>query len=240
MFIGEHVAYIIGYANGTVGPERNITRAEVATIFFRLLTDAVRTSSWTQDNPFPDVNAGSWFNNAISVMYNMGIVKGHPDGTFRPNDAITRAEFATIAARFARAMGMISFNSSGFSDISGHWAEGDIRYAAMIGWVNGYTDGTFRPNQNIKRAEAITMVNRMLERMPETANDLLSDDMIIWADNMNVDSWYYLAVQEATNSHVPEYKEDSIVPGLQFEYEYWVEMSENPDWAQLERIWSTA
>ena len=172
-------------------------------------------------------------------MYNMGILKGYPDGTFKPNGAITRAEFAAIAARFARVMEMTGTNAVNFSDIAGHWAKADISYAAMIGWVNGYPDGTFGPNRNITRAEAMTLVNRMLERVPETAEDLLGDGMIVWPDNAVPTVWYYLAVQEATNSHTPKYK-DKTVPGLQFKYEYWTELTPNRDWTQLERDWAGA
>jgi hypothetical protein len=233
-FIDDHVAYIIGYPDGNVRPERNVSRAEVATVFFRLLTDEMRANNWTRENPFPDVSAGIWYNNAISVMYKMGILAGYPDGMFRPNGAITRAELAAIAARFARMMEMLSRNDRGFIDIGGHWAEGDIRYAAAIGWVNGYPDDTFMPNQNITRAEFMTLVNRMLERAPETVDDLLADEMIIWPDN-KPGAWSYLAVQEATNSHTCTFKQGKIVPGLNFEYESWEGMEENRDWSQLEK-----
>ena len=232
-FIPDHVAYIGGYPDGTVRPEQNITRAEVATVFFRLLTDQIRTLNWTQQNKYPDVRRGDWYNNAISVMDRMGIIKGYPDGTFKPNGAITRAELATIAARFAIVMGMTPTNSLSFNDIAGHWAESDINYAAAIGWVTGYPDGTFKPDQPITRAEYITLVNRMLERVPENTSDLLNNEMIKWPDNSNSSMWYYLAIQEATNSHVPEYK-SNIVPGLSFSYERWVEIVENRDWLQLE------
>jgi len=239
LFIDEHTAYVIGYPDGTVRPSRDITRAEVATIFFRLLTDEVRTQYWTQENPFPDVQKGMWYNNATSVMHHMGILKGYPDGTFKPDNAITRAEFAVTAARFARMMQMESINNLRFTDITGHWAEVDIRYAAAIGWVNGYPDGTFKPNRNITRAEAMTLVNRMLGRVPEMTDDLLTGDMKTWLDNADTNAWYYLTVQEATNSHVPEFKSKSV-PGLPFDYEYWVGMLPNRDWAQLEKEWSNA
>ena len=238
-FITEHTAYVIGYPDGSVGPGRNMTRAEASTLFFRLLTDEIRAQNWTQDNPFSDVQKDMWFNNAISVMYSMGIVQGYPDGTFRPNESITRAELAAMAARFAREMQMEPSNGMYFSDIAGHWAEDDILFAAAIGWVNGLSGGRFEPDQNITRAEAMTLVNRMLERVPETADDLLGDDMVVWPDNADPGAWYYLAVQEATNSHLHEYK-DETVPGLPFSYEYWLEMMPNRDWAQLEREWSTA
>ena len=239
-FISDHVAYIIGYPEGDVWPQRNITRAEVATVFFRLLTDDMRTENWTQENPYPDVQAGKWFNNAVSVMSNMGILQGYPDGTFKPDAPITRAEMATIAARFALEMQMEQLDEKSFSDVSGHWAKEDILFAAAIGWVNGYPDGTYMPNQPITRAEFMTLVNRMLERVPETADDLLSDEMITWVDNADPTAWYYLAVQEATNSHIPEYKEDSDAPGLPTGYERWLELTENRDWAELETSWSMA
>ena len=233
-FITDHVAYISGYPDGTVGPNRNITRAEVATIFFRLLTDEVRAEYRTQDNPFSDVQRGMWYNNAVSVMHNMGIIQGYPDATFRPDKPITRAELAAVAARFAREMRMHPINDLLFNDISGHWAETDISHAAAIGWVNGYPDGAFKPNRYITRAEVIALVNRMLEREPEIAEDLLEDEMIVWPDNIDKNMWYYFAVQEATNSHKPEHK-DKTVPGLQFRYEYWVEIIPNFDWTLLEK-----
>ena len=240
MFIPDHAAYIIGYPEGDVRPERNITRAEVATVFFRLLSDELRAENWVQQNAFPDVISTNWFNNAVSVMSRMGIVNGYPNGTFMPDGPITRGELAAIAARFARATWMMPTNDRGFSDISGHWAQNDILYAAAIGWVNGYPDGTYRPNQPITRAEFMTLVNRMLERVPETADDLLASQMKTWVDNSDTSKWYYLAVQEATNSHSPEYKSGRMVPDLAFEYERWLEMVKNRDWEQLEKAWSTA
>ena len=226
-FIPEHIAYVIGYPEGDVRPERDITRAEAATVFFRLLTDAIRAENWTGENPFGDVSPENWYNNAVSVMSKMGIVNGYPEGVFKPDGAITRAELAVIAARFARAMQMRGGSQVEFNDIGGHWAEYDISYAAEIGWVNGYPDGTFEPDANITRAESMTLVNRMLRRIPETLDDILFDEMLKWADNADPNEWYYLAVQEATNSHVPESKAAI--------YEYWVEMLENRDWAQWEK-----
>jgi len=237
-FINDHIAYIIGYPEGYVRPGRNITRAEVATVFFRLLTDDVRAEHWTRSNSYPDVHSADWYNNAVSVMSNMGIVNGYPDETFRPNDAITRGELAAISARFARARDMLPVNIANFSDAAGHWAESDILYAASVGWVRGYPDGTFSPNQSITRAEFMTLVNRMLERVPELPDDLLLEQMIVWRDNADTNAWYYIAVQEATNSHVPVYKSGKYVPGSVFEYEYWVSMLENPNWLQLEKEWA--
>ena len=193
----DHFAYIVGYPNGNVEPNGNITRAEVATIFFRLLTEEVRTANSTQSNSLSDVTRGQWFNHAVSTLSSMGIVKGHNDGTFAPNAPITRAEFAAIAARFDDKN---TDTSSKFTDIASHWAKSEIGIAANKGWINGYPDDTFRPNQYITRAEAMTLVNRVLNRLPENSSDLL-DSMIKWPDNSDASAWYYLAVQEATNSH---------------------------------------
>jgi hypothetical protein len=221
----SHIAYIVGYPGGTVGPERSITRAEAAMVFFRLTPEEIRAAYQAEKNPFSDTQTDSWYNNAVSLMAGMGIVKGYPDGTFRPGRAIFRAELAAMAARFARKMDMPPLNDSRFSDIAGHWAEADIQYAAAAGWVNGYPDGTFKPGHNITRAEFMTLVNRMLERVLESEEDLLNEEMISWPDNANAQAWYYLAVQEATNSHLAEYT-DKPVPGLRFNYEFWVKMLE--------------
>ncbi|WP_418985570.1 S-layer homology domain-containing protein, partial [Agathobaculum butyriciproducens] len=175
----DHFAYIVGYPNGNVEPNGNITRAEVATIFFRLLTEEVRTANSTQSNSLSDVTRGQWFNHAVSTLSSMGIVKGHNDGTFAPNAPITRAEFAAIAARFDDKN---TDTSSKFTDIASHWAKNEIGIAANKGWINGYPDDTFRPNQYITRAEAMTLVNRVLNRLPENSSDLL-DSMIKWPDN---------------------------------------------------------
>ena len=166
----DHFAYIVGYPNGNVEPNGNITRAEVATIFFRLLTEEVRTANSTQSNSLSDVTRGQWFNHAVSTLSSMGIVKGHNDGTFAPNAPITRAEFAAIAARFDDKN---TDTSSKFTDIASHWAKNEIGIAANKGWINGYPDGTFRPNQYITRAEAMTLVNRVLNVLPENSSDLL-------------------------------------------------------------------
>ena len=232
-FITEHVSYIVGYPGGAIRPEQSITRAEVATIFFRLLTEEVRGNYWIRSNPFPDVDQGMWHNNAVSTMYQMGILRGYPGGAFNPDSPISRAELATISARFARVMGMLAISDVSFGDIEGHWAVADIAYAGSIGWVTGYPDGSFLPDRNITRAETVSLVNRMMTRVPETADDLLGDEMIKWVDNADPSSWYYLAVQEATNSHIPEFK-DTPVPSARFNYEYWLEMAENPDWSQFE------
>ena len=220
----DHFAYIVGYGNGEVRPQNNITRAEVATIFFRLLTDDVRAENLTKTNRYSDVAATSWYNTAVSTLSSMGIITGYPDGTFRPNAAITRAEFAAIAARF---------DSNGdkttakFSDIATHWAKDEISIAYNNGWITGYPDGTFGPQRDITRAETMTLVNRVLNRQPETEDDLLPN-MMVWTDNANPNAWYYLAVQEATNSHYYEFKTNS-------QYEKWTELRETRDWTQLEK-----
>ena len=221
----DHFAYIVGYPNGNVEPNGNITRAEVATIFFRLLTEEVRTANSTQSNSLSDVTRGQWFNHAVSTLSSMGIVKGHNDGTFAPNAPITRAEFAAIAARFDDKN---TDTSSKFTDIASHWAKNEIGIAANKGWINGYPDDTFRPNQYITRAEAMTLVNRVLNRLPENSSDLL-DSMIKWPDNSDASAWYYLAVQEATNSHAysDKSKDDK--------YEKWSKLRETRDWTELEK-----
>ena len=221
----DHFAYIVGYPNGNVEPNGNITRAEVATIFFRLLTEEVRTANSTQSNSLSDVTRGQWFNHAVSTLSSMGIVKGHNDGTFAPNAPITRAEFAAIAARFDDKN---TDTSSKFTDIASHWAKHEIGIAANKGWINGYPDGTFRPNQYITRAEAMTLVNRVLNRLPENSSDLL-DSMIKWPDNSDASAWYYLAVQEATNSHAysDKSKDDK--------YEKWTTIRDARDWTELEK-----
>ena len=223
VFSGDHYAYIIGYSDGMVHPQWKITRAEVATIFFRLLDEPTRSQFMTRSNSFSDVQPGMWFNTAVSTMASMGVINGYPNGTFQPNANITRAEFAAIAARFD-AHG----NTTGvsFSDIYQHWAYKEISIAANNGWILGYEDGTFKPNQHITRAEAMALVNRVLQRIPEHKSDLLHD-MVQWPDNMAPTVWYYLTVQEATNSHDYGRK----VSG----YEYWINLREVPDWTALER-----
>ena len=213
----DHYAYVVGYSDGTVRPNANISRAEVATIFFRLLKEEVRDGNLTTENTFADVTDGQWHNKAISTMAKLGAVKGRNAEAFDPDAPITRAEFATICARFDKTQ--IS-TSSNFTDISGHWAEKYIERAATLGWIAGYSDGTFRPGNYITRAEAMTMINRVLCRVPETESDLLPG-MITWPDNQP-GTWYYLAVQEATNSHDYDRK-DAI-------HEKWTALTEAPDW----------
>lgn len=219
----DHFAYVIGYPDGTVHPNGQITRAEVATIFFRLLKDEVRDGAFTTSNSYSDVAYGKWYNNPISTMSALGIITGYPDGTFKPNKPITRAEFAAIAARFDETQ---SGKSATFSDVIGHWAAKEIGIAYANEWIKGYPDGTFKPDQNITRAEAMTMINRVLERKPESPADLLTN-MNKWTDNMDTSKWYYLDVQEATNSHGYTRKT--------FNYELWRQMLPDPDWSRYER-----
>lgn len=216
----DHFAYIVGYGNGEVRPQNNITRAEVATIFFRLLTDDVRDENLTKTNRYSDVTRADWYNTAVSTLSSMGIITGYPDGTFRPNAAITRAEFAAIAARFDNDGDK---TAAKFSDIATHWAKDEISIAYNNGWITGYPDGTFGPQRDITRAETMTLVNRQ----PETEEDLLPN-MTVWTDNANPKAWYYLAVQEATNSHYYKFKTNS-------KYEKWTELRETRDWTQLEK-----
>ena len=217
----DHYAYVVGYSDGTVRPNANISRAEVATIFFRLLKEEVRDGNLTADNTFTDVTDGQWHNKAISTMAKLGVVKGRNAEAFDPDAPITRAEFATICARFDKTH--IS-TSSNFTDISGHWAEKYIERAATLGWIAGYSDGTFRPSNYITRAEAMTMINRVLCRMPQSADDLLNN-MTVWPDNHPTD-WHYLAVQEATNSH--EFDRKGEVN------EKWTKLTNGSDWRQYQ------
>ena len=217
----DHYAYVVGYSDGTVRPNANISRAEVATIFFRLLKEEVRDGNLTAENTFADVTDGQWHNKAISTMAKLGVVKGRNAEAFDPDAPITRAEFATICARFDKTQ---INTSSNFTDISGHWAEKYIERAATLGWIAGYSDGTFRPSNYITRAEAMTMINRVLCRMPQSEDDLLHT-MVVWPDNKPTD-WHYLAVQEATNSH--EFARKGAVN------ETWTKLTSAPDWTRYQ------
>ena len=219
----DHYAYIVGYPDKTVRPQNGITRAEVATIFFRLLTDETRDANSTKSNSYSDVAAGAWYNHAVSTLSAMGIVKGDSHGKFNPDAPITRAEFAAIAARFDDKA---NTTTADFSDIASHWAKNEISAASNNGWITGYPDGTFRPDNKITRAEAMTLVNRVLKRLPETEEDL-HDDMIKWSDNSDVSQWFYLDVQEATNSHYYQTKENK--------FEKWTKLRETRDWTELEK-----
>lgn len=240
----DHYGYIIGYpvdyytgqpttdqTKKPVRPEGKITRAEVATIYFRMLTDESRTKFWSQSSGYSDVKAGDWFNNAVSTLSNAGIIAGYEDGSFRPNGYITRAEFATIAARFFD----VTYNGKNlFPDISGHWAKDYINQAANKGFVNGYEDGTFKPDRNITRAEAVTLVNRTLDRHPDKSH--FTKDMLVWPDNMDQTKWYYADMQEATNSHTYQMKENSD----KTKYENWTKTLPIRNWEALEKAWSNA
>lgn len=219
----DHFAYIVGYPDKTVHPQSSITRAEVATIFFRLLTEETRTANATKTNKYADVSSDKWYNQAVSTLSAMGIIKGDSRGNFNPNAPITRAEFAAIAARFDKTENVAA---ASFGDVATHWAKPEISVAANNGWINGYTDGTFHPDSRITRAEAMAMINRVLQRLPESKADLL-DGMIQWSDNADTSKWYYLAVQEATNSHYYELKAN--------QHEKWTKLRENRDWTQLEK-----
>ena len=224
----DHFAYMVGYPDGYIRPESNITRDEVATIFFRLLTDDSRAKYWSRVNYYIDVPSELWSNNAISTLTKAGILDGDGTAYFRPTDYITRAEFAKIAASFSD----IVYSSTGaFGDVGGHWSENYINIAAEEGWIQGYEDGTFKPDQLITRAEAMTLVNNVLERHVQTGG--LLRGMKTWIDNRDTNEWYYTAVQEATNSH--DYTRPS-----NSRYETWTAVGANPDWTKLEQQWSSA
>ena len=229
----DHYAYMVGYPDGMVHPEWKITRAETATIFFRMLTDESRENFWSQVNPYYDVLPDVWYNNAISTLTNAGILNGYPDGNFVPNGNITRAEFAAMAVRFFTDE-EYEVEEDAFPDIADHWANYEINLAYAKEIIEGYPDGTFKPDQEITRAEAVTIVNRVLERYPHKEH--LLEDMIVWPDNMDETMWYYEAIQEATNSHVfdRQYDEEKLP------YEIWTELLPVRDWVALEQEWSDA
>lgn len=222
----DHFGYIVGRTETTVAPEADITRAEVATIFFRLLTDESRAAFWSTESGFTDVDAGDWYNNAVATMANAGVVNGYEDGAFRPDAPITRAEFAAMAVRFYESEAEIDHDA--FSDIASSWARDEINLAHALDIVGGYSDGTFRPNANITRAEAVTIINNVLGREPDAAN--LHPDMKVWDDN-SPDAWYYADIQEATNSHT--YSRDGGS-------EYWLTIEPLRDWEALEAEWANA
>ena len=222
----DHFAYIIGYPDGTVQPNGQITRAEATTIFFRLLTDESRDANLTKTNGYTDVAFDAWYNTAVSTMTKAGIVDGYPDGTFRPDAPITRAEMAKIISLFAK----LDKSESRFTDIAGHWAEAYIKLAAGNGWIAGYPDGSFGPQRNITRAETATMINRVLDRVPSEESHLLSRDVMqIWPDS-NPGDWFYLAMQEATNSH--DYERNAKWAAAD---EQWTALRETRDWKALEQ-----
>ncbi|MDR0570583.1 MAG: InlB B-repeat-containing protein [Clostridiales Family XIII bacterium] len=235
IFISDHVAYVIGYPDGTVRPKQSITRGEVTTVLYRLLLDDVRNNYWMEKNPFPDVTYDRFYFVPVSVMSEMGVVKGYPEGDFRPNGSITRAELSAVIARFARLMALQPKNDLTFTDIEKHWAETDILLAASIGWLKGDGNGLFRPNDNITRAEFIAIMNRVLERGVDSEEDMLPA-MIHWVDNADKAAWYYFDVQEATNSHDFDRK-TAQDPTLGFALEHWKNLTANRDWAALEAEW---
>ena len=224
----DHVAYIIGYSDGTVRPNGRITRAEVATIFFRLLTDDTRQRNWSSENTFSDVSADKWYNNAVSTLCHMGVLGGYSDGTFRPNAPITRAEFAKIAVSFAQANGSAVY--SYFTDVkTTDWFAPYVTAAKDSSLIEGYSDGSFKPENRITRAEACAIVNRVLGRKP-SKNHMKISDRIDWPDCTTAD-WFYEAIMEATNSHT--YQMGKRV-------ETWNDKLPQRDWAALEKIWSRA
>lgn len=221
----DHYAYLMGYPDGTVRPGGSITRAEATTIFFRLLTEESRSQFWATENRYSDVSAGQWYNNAVSTMTRAGIVNGYPDGTFRPNAPITRAEMAKIIALFAK----LEPSAERFPDTAGHWAEPYIRLAAGSGWIEGYPDGTFRPDRAITRAETVTMIDRVLERVPKDESRLLPHETMLTFPDCRPGQWFYIAVQEAANSHVYERAANERSGD-----ERWKELRDNRDWTRLE------
>lgn len=219
----DHFAYLIGFPDGTVRPQAEITRSEVAAIFFRLMTEDFRQASWATENAFFDTDGTEWYNNALSTCVQAGLIHGCSDGGFHGQRSITRAEFAAIAQRFDSEEYQ---GPSLFSDTAGHWAQAEIDRAAQRGWVQGYPDGTFRPDAPITRGEVAALVNRMLRRAP--AADGLLADMTRWPDNPE-DAWYYLDIQEATNGHTYDRR-------AQADAERWTGLTQTRDWAALERI----
>lgn len=216
----DHYAYLLGYEDGTVRPNGSISRAEVATVLFRLLKDDVRMQNLTKDNAYSDVSDTAWYAAAVSTLSKMGVISGYPDGTFRPNAPITRAEFAAMIARFDETA---KSADTPFTDISGHWAENAIGKAYGNGWVEGSSKTVFCPESNLTRAETATLLNRVLHRLPEKESDLLANQ-IVWPDNPET-FWGYLAIQEATNSHEYERKADGV-------HEMQTAKRENRDWSK--------
>ena len=220
----DHVSYIIGYSDGTVKPNAGITRAEVATIFFRLLTDGARERFWSESNAYSDVAAGSWYNIAVSTLSNMGILGGYEDGTFRPNASITRAEFAKIAVSFFDWADVYAVNS--FVDVrDSAWYANYVAVAAELGLIEGYGGNVFRPEATITRAEACTIINRTLGRAPDADHLLPVGQMNTWPDNSDTGVWYYAQIQEATNSHDYRWLGD---------IEQWTAKLADPDWDKLQ------
>lgn len=226
---GDHYAYVMGYPDGTVRPNGSITRAEVSTILFRLLSDKTRDEYFTTESSFTDVKAGAWYNNSIATLEKAGvIVDTAKGGAFRPNEAITRAELAAMLAQFSDAKPVKGVK---FSDVSSeHWAYEAIAIAAKMGWIEGYPDGTFRPDATITRAEMMTLVNRALERVPSDEDHLLSKRVMLTFPDCKSGDWFYIAVQEATNSHT--YERAATEKNGD---EQWTALRANRDWTQLEK-----
>ena len=226
IFSVHHNAFLIGRPDGTIAPHATITRAEVATVLFRLLSDEFRAEVWSTENNFIDVAPTAWFNNAISTMANAGIVTD--GGAFRPNDAVTRAEFAAMVARFFTEF---EAEENVFTDVEGNWAEDYINLIAQFGWVQGAGDGTFNPNANMTRAETAAIVNRMLDRIL-TGTEGLLEGRTLWSDKTNMNAWYYLYLQEASHSTLSERLEDGTIA--------WTQILTHLDWTVLERPFATA
>jgi len=227
MFSPYHNAFLVGFPDGTIRPHGTFTRAEAVTVLFRLLSDEFRAENWSQSNPFGDVEMSHWFNNAVSTMTNAGIVQGSPGGSFRPNDAITRAEFAAMIARF---FSEFSATENAFSDIEGNWAEDYINLVAQFGIVQGVGNGAFNPDALLARNEAAAMVNRMLDRILVGPEGLL-EGRTRWPDKTNMNAWYYLYMQEATHSTTFERVENNQLT--------WTTLLPHLDWTVLERPTST-
>ena len=224
----DHYSYIVGYPDGTVQPNGKITRAEVATIFFRLLSDDTREAFWSSTNSYSDVTADKWYNNAVSTLSRLGVISGYPDGTFRPDASITRAEFAKIAVSFCK-YGSTTYSGC-FSDVkASDWFSTCVETARNSNLIAGYPDGTFQPNNAITRAEACTIVNRTLGRKP-AKNHMAISGRINWPDCVDTE-WFYADMMEATNSH------DYQMVGL---VEDWNRKLPQRDWAALETEWSHA
>ena len=226
---GDHYAYVMGYPDGTVRPNGSITRAEVSAILFRLLSDKTRDEYFTTESSFTDVKAGAWYNNSIATLEKAGvIVDTAKGGAFRPNEAITRAELAAMLAQFSDAKPVKGVK---FSDVSAeHWAYEAIAIAAKMGWIEGYPDGTFRPDATITRAEMMTLVNRALERVPSDEDHLLSKRVMLTFPDCKSGDWFYIAVQEATNSHT--YERAATEKNGD---EQWTALRANRNWTLLEK-----
>ena len=228
----DHYSYIIGYKDGYLRPYGNISRGETATIFFRMLTDKTRTEYWSQTNPYTDVAAEKWCSNAISTLHRMGIIDGYSDGTFRPDGPITRAAFTKMAVNFFDYH--VKAYDGKFSDVEDSaWYAGYIQAAAELKLIEGFDDGTFRPNDYITRAQACTIINRTLGRVPQ-GDHMNIKPLVTWPD-CDADDWYYTAMMEATNSH--DYKWITV---NKEKTEEWTAKLPQRDWAALEHTWSTA